>query len=46
MDCPLKYRGQTGQTFKTRYKEHIQSNKEQQQQLGIFKAYTEHREHM
>jgi hypothetical protein len=20
MDCPLKYTGQTGQTFKTRYK--------------------------
>jgi hypothetical protein len=24
MDCPLKYIGQTGRTFKTRYKEHIQ----------------------
>jgi hypothetical protein len=23
MDCPLKYVGQTGRTFKTRYKEHI-----------------------
>jgi hypothetical protein len=25
MDCPLKYIGQTGRTFKTRYKEHIQA---------------------
>jgi hypothetical protein len=25
MDCPLKCRGQTGRTFKTRYKEHIQA---------------------
>jgi hypothetical protein len=25
MDCPLKYIGQTGQTFNTRYKEHIQA---------------------
>jgi hypothetical protein len=25
MDCPLKYVGQTGQTFKTRYKEHTQA---------------------
>jgi hypothetical protein len=23
MDCPLKYVGQTGRTFNTRYKEHI-----------------------
>jgi hypothetical protein len=23
MDCPLKYIGQTGRTFNTRYKEHI-----------------------
>jgi hypothetical protein len=23
MDCPLKYRGQTDQAFKTRYQEHI-----------------------
>jgi hypothetical protein len=23
MDCPLKYFGQTGRTFNTRYKEHI-----------------------
>jgi hypothetical protein len=23
LDCPLKYVGQTGRTFKTRYKEHI-----------------------
>jgi hypothetical protein len=25
MDCPLKYIGQTGRTFKARYKEHIQA---------------------
>jgi hypothetical protein len=25
MDCQLKYIGQTGRTFKTRYKEHIQA---------------------
>jgi hypothetical protein len=25
MDCPLKYIGKTGRTFKTRYKEHIQA---------------------
>jgi hypothetical protein len=25
LDCPLKYIGQTGRTFKTRYKEHIQA---------------------
>jgi chromosome condensin MukBEF complex kleisin-like MukF subunit len=25
MDCPLKYIGQTGRTFKTKYKEHIQA---------------------
>jgi hypothetical protein len=25
MNCPLKYLGQTGRTFKTRYKEHIQA---------------------
>jgi hypothetical protein len=25
MDCPLKYIGQTGRTFYTRYKEHIQA---------------------
>jgi hypothetical protein len=25
MACPLKYIGQTGRTFKTRYKEHIQA---------------------
>jgi hypothetical protein len=25
MDCPLKYVGQTGRTFYTRYKEHIQA---------------------
>jgi hypothetical protein len=25
MDCPLKYIEQTGRTFKTRYKEHIQA---------------------
>jgi hypothetical protein len=25
MDCPLKYIGQMGQTFKTRYKGHIQA---------------------
>jgi hypothetical protein len=24
LDCPLKYIGQTGRTFHTRYKEHIQ----------------------
>jgi hypothetical protein len=23
MDCPIKYVGQTGRTFNTRYKEHI-----------------------
>jgi hypothetical protein len=23
MDCPMKYIGQTGRTFSTRYKEHI-----------------------
>jgi hypothetical protein len=25
LDCPLRYIGQTGRTFKTRYKEHIQA---------------------
>jgi hypothetical protein len=25
MDCPLKYIGKTGQTFKTRYKDQIQA---------------------
>jgi hypothetical protein len=25
MDCPLKYIGQTGRTFKTRYREHTQA---------------------
>jgi hypothetical protein len=25
MDCPLQYMGQTGRTFETRYKEHIQA---------------------
>jgi hypothetical protein len=25
MDCPLKYIGQTGRTFQTRYKEQIQA---------------------
>lgn len=24
LDCPLKYKGQTGRTFHNRYKEHIQ----------------------
>jgi hypothetical protein len=25
MDCPLNYTGQTGRTFQTRYKEHIEA---------------------
>jgi hypothetical protein len=25
MDCPIKYTGQTGRAFYTRYKEHIQA---------------------
>jgi hypothetical protein len=25
LDCPLKYIGKTGRTFKTRYKEHVQA---------------------
>jgi hypothetical protein len=25
LDCPLKYAGQTGRAFRTRYKEHIQA---------------------
>jgi hypothetical protein len=25
LDCPLKYIGQTGRTFKIRYKEHVQA---------------------
>jgi hypothetical protein len=39
MDCPLKYVGQTGRTFKTRYKEHIQTIRNN----NVFKPYAEYR---
>jgi hypothetical protein len=38
LDCPLKYVGQTGRTFKTRYKEHIHDR--------IFKPYIKHWTHI
>jgi hypothetical protein len=34
MDCPLIYIGQTGRTFKTRYKEHIQAIKSNNDNSG------------
>jgi hypothetical protein len=37
MDCPLKYIGQTGQTFKTRYKEHIQAIRNNNSNSGYSK---------
>jgi hypothetical protein len=43
MDCALKYIGQTGQTFYTRYKEHIQVIRNNNSNLGysnhIFSVY-------
>jgi hypothetical protein len=39
----LKYIGQTGRTFHTRYKEHILAIKKQQWQLRILKPHTKHR---
>jgi hypothetical protein len=37
MDCPLKYIGQTGWTFKTRYKEHIQAVRNNNGNFGYSK---------
>jgi hypothetical protein len=37
MDCPLKYIGQTGRTFKTRYKEHIQAIRNNNSNSGYSK---------
>jgi hypothetical protein len=37
MDCPLKYIGQTGQTFKTRYEEHIQAIRNNNSNSGYSK---------
>ncbi|PNF33207.1 hypothetical protein B7P43_G11691 [Cryptotermes secundus] len=34
LDCPLKYAGQTGRTFKTRYKEHIHDIKSNNSNSG------------
>jgi hypothetical protein len=34
MDCPLKYVGQTGRTFNTRYKEHIHDNRSNNSNTG------------
>jgi hypothetical protein len=34
LDCPLKYVGQTGRTFKTRYKEHIHDIKSNSSNSG------------
>jgi hypothetical protein len=36
-DCPLKYVGQTGQTFYTGYKQHIQASRN-----NIISAYSNH----
>jgi hypothetical protein len=37
MDCPLKYIGQMGRTFKTRYKEHIQAIRNNNSNSGYSK---------
>jgi hypothetical protein len=37
MDCPLKYTGQTGRTFKTGYKEHIQATRNNNSNSGYSK---------
>jgi hypothetical protein len=37
MDCPLKYIEQTGRTFKTRYKEHIQAIRNNNSNSGYSK---------
>jgi hypothetical protein len=37
MDCPLKYIGQTGRTFKTRYKEHKQAIRNDNSNSGYSK---------
>jgi hypothetical protein len=37
MDCPLKYIGQTGRTFKTRYKDHIQAIRNNNSNSGYSK---------
>jgi hypothetical protein len=44
MDCPLKYMGQTGCTFKSRYKEHIQAIRNNNSNSGYSKHIlkTEH----
>jgi hypothetical protein len=44
MDCPLKYIGQTGRTFKARYKEHIQAIRNNNSNSGYSKHIlnTEH----
>jgi hypothetical protein len=34
LDCPLRYIGQTGRTFKIRYKEHIQAIRNQNSNSG------------
>jgi hypothetical protein len=34
LDCPKKYIGQTGRTFKTRYKEHLQAIRNNQPGTG------------
>jgi hypothetical protein len=35
-ECPLKYIGQTGRTFKARYREHINAIKANKQQHSKF----------
>jgi hypothetical protein len=37
MDCPLKYIGQMGRTFKTKYKEHRQAIRNNNSNLGYWK---------
>jgi hypothetical protein len=34
LDCPLRYVGETGRTFKTRYKEHIQATRNNNSNSG------------
>jgi hypothetical protein len=42
LDCPLKYIGQTGRTFNTRYKEHIHDIRSNNSNSGYLNPNTEH----
>jgi hypothetical protein len=40
LDCPLKYIGQTGRTFHTKYKEHIQTIRNNHNSNLGYSSYT------